>query len=141
MLQRRLPSEAAGLCANAGDEIPVAGLAWVPRLARLHRRMPALWPKYQFKRLSASQRMLCSRHGASENTATIMADAIAWAEARGNRICGLYYLESYCRQLKTGRINRRATPKINVVRLSVLKGLADHGFAQVTFDAAFSQAV
>jgi (2R)-3-sulfolactate dehydrogenase (NADP+) len=58
-----------------------------------------------------------------------------------NRICGLYYLESYCRQLKTGRINRRATPKINVVRLSVLKGHADHGFAQVTFDAAFSQAV
>lgn len=80
-------------------------------------------------------------HGASENTAAIMADAIAWAEARGNRICGLYYLESYCRQLKTGRINRRAAPKINAVRLSVLKVHADDGFAQVAFDAAFSQAV
>jgi (2R)-3-sulfolactate dehydrogenase (NADP+) len=69
------------------------------------------------------------RHGARENAAAIMADAIAWAETRGTRICGLYYLESYCRQLKTERINRRAAPKINVVRLSVLKVHADHGFA------------
>jgi len=81
------------------------------------------------------------RHGAGENAAGIMADAIAWAEARGNRICGLYYLESYCRQLQSGRINRDAAPKINVARASVLKVHADDGFAQVAFDAAFSQAV
>ncbi len=81
------------------------------------------------------------RHGANENAAGIMADAIAWAEARSNRICGLYYLESYCRQLATGRINRRATPSVEAVRASVLKVHADDGFAQVAFDAAFDQAV
>ncbi len=81
------------------------------------------------------------RHGASEKAATVMADAIAWAEARGNRICGLYYLESYCLQLKSGRINASATPKIDAVRASVLKVHADDGFAQVAFDAAFSQAI
>ena len=81
------------------------------------------------------------RHGASENAASIMADAIAWAEARANRICGLYYLESYCRQLETGRINRDAVPSTDAVRRSVLKVHADDGFAQVAFDAAFEQAV
>ncbi|MBT8414468.1 MAG: Ldh family oxidoreductase [Boseongicola sp.] len=81
------------------------------------------------------------RHGATENAASIMADAIAWAEARSNRICGLYYLESYCRQLETGRINRGASPSVEAVRASVLKVHADDGFAQVAFDAAFEQAV
>ena len=80
-------------------------------------------------------------HGANENAASIMADAIAWAEARNNRICGLYYLESYCRQLKTGRINRNAAPSVDAVRASVLKVHADDGFAQVAFDTAFAQAV
>ena len=81
------------------------------------------------------------RHGANENAAGIMADAIAWAEARNNRICGLYYLESYCLQLETGRINRAAAPTVDAVRASVLKVHADDGFAQVAFDAAFDQAV
>lgn len=81
------------------------------------------------------------RHGASKSAAAIMADAIQWAEARGNRICGLYYLESYCRQLETGRIHRGATPKVDAVRTSVLRVHADDGFAQVAFDAAFEQAV
>lgn len=81
------------------------------------------------------------RHGATGNAAGVMADAIAWAEARGNRICGLYYLESYCRQLETGRINRAAAPTVEAVRAAVLKIHADDGFAQVAFDAAFEQAV
>ena len=80
-------------------------------------------------------------HGANERAALVMADAIAWAEARGNRICGLYYLESYCRQLDSGRINRAARPTANAARASVLKVHADDGFAQVAFDAAFHQAV
>ncbi|MBT8459170.1 MAG: Ldh family oxidoreductase [Boseongicola sp.] len=81
------------------------------------------------------------RHGANEKAADVMADAIAWAEARRNRICGLYYLESYCRQLETGRINRDAVPSMEAVRPSVLKVHADDGFAQVAFDATFDQAV
>ena len=39
------------------------------------------------------------RHGAKEEIADHMTDAVAKSESVGNRICGLYYLESYCRQL------------------------------------------
>ena len=80
------------------------------------------------------------RHGADSRAAEIMADAITWAEARGNRICGLYYLESYCKQLSSGRIKSAASPKIVRERSAVLKVNADDGFAQVAFDSALEQA-
>jgi len=38
-------------------------------------------------------------HGAADWVAASVADAVVEAEATGNRICGLYYLESYCQQL------------------------------------------
>lgn len=79
-------------------------------------------------------------HGANPNAAQIMADAISWAEARGNRICGLYYLDSYCKQLRSGRINAAATPMLHREKPAVLKVVADDGFAQVAFDAALEQA-
>ena len=34
-------------------------------------------------------------HGADEDVAVHVAQAVRTAEARGNKICGLYYLESY----------------------------------------------
>ena len=40
-------------------------------------------------------------HGASDWIANEVADAVQKAEANGNLICGLYYLESYCKQLLT----------------------------------------
>ena len=40
-----------------------------------------------------------SGHGADDWIAHAVADAVRKAEAVGNRICGLYYLESYCQQL------------------------------------------
>ena len=41
-------------------------------------------------------------HGASNWIAKSVAKAVRTAEAKGNLICGLYCLESYCSQLITG---------------------------------------
>ena len=38
-------------------------------------------------------------HGAVDWVAGEVAEAVAASESVGNRICGLYYLESYCEQL------------------------------------------
>lgn len=80
-------------------------------------------------------------HGASAPIAAEMARAIAWAEARGNRICGLYYLESYCQQLRTGRVDGRAVPVVDRPRTSEIRVDAAHGFAQPAFAAALPQAL
>lgn len=80
-------------------------------------------------------------HGASAAIAAEMARAIAWAEARGNRICGLYYLESYCQQLRTGRVDGRAVPVVDRPRTSEIRVDAAHGFAQPAFAAALPQAL
>ena len=45
-----------------------------------------------------------SAHGAGPEQAAAVAKAVARAEAMGNIICGLYYLESYCVQLASGRV-------------------------------------
>lgn len=82
-----------------------------------------------------------SRHGARADVAAEMASAIAWAEARGNRICGLYYLESYCQQLVSGRVNGHVNPKVVAVRPSFIRVDADFGFAQPAFAAGFDVAV
>lgn len=80
-------------------------------------------------------------HGAQPAIAAEMARAIAWAEARGNRICGLYYLESYCQQLKSGRVDGAAVPEISQPRASEIRVDAAHGFAQPAFAAALPQAL
>ncbi len=80
-------------------------------------------------------------HGATAAIAAEMARAIAWAEARGNRICGLYYLESYCQQLVTGRVSGRAAPQVSRPRPGEIRVDAAHGFAQPAFAAALPQAL
>ena len=52
-------------------------------------------------------------HGAGDMQAGAVADAVARAEATGNVICGLYYLESYCTQLRSGRVNGTVQPKVS----------------------------
>lgn len=79
-------------------------------------------------------------HGASEAVARIMADAVSWAEARGNRICGLYYLESYCQQLVSGRVKGDVTPVVTKPRSSTVEVDAAYGFAQPAFAAALETA-
>ena len=51
-------------------------------------------------------------HGADQWIAEHVADAIAKSESVGNRICGLYYLESYCQQLFTGRVKGKVRPVV-----------------------------
>ena len=54
-----------------------------------------------------------SAHGADDWIAHSVADAVRKAEAVGNRICGLYYLESYCLQLTSGRVDGRVAPVVS----------------------------
>lgn len=73
------------------------------------------------------------RHGAGAFAASEVARAVARAEAAGNRICGLYYLESYCLQLTSGRVKGDVTPVVSVPRPAAIHVDAQMGFAQPAF--------
>ena len=75
-------------------------------------------------------------HGAGETQAVEVAKAVARAEALGNIICGLYYLESYCTQLASGRVNGTVDPVISQPKPSAIMADAKFGFAQPAFSAA-----
>ncbi|MEM7710652.1 MAG: Ldh family oxidoreductase [Pseudomonadota bacterium] len=96
-------------------------------------------PEIEIETIRMRSRDALVQHGARPEAAETMAGAIAWAEARGNRICGLFYLKSYCAQLRSGRLNAAATPRIDRPRPGVIAVDADDGFAQVAFDAALPQ--
>ena len=81
------------------------------------------------------------RHGCRDDIAAHVANAVRVAEGNGNRICGLYYLESYCRQLETGRIDGNADPVVSVDRPGAVRVDGRLGFAQSAFAAAFPHAV
>lgn len=72
-------------------------------------------------------------HGADAFPAAEVARAVAHAEAAGNRICGLYYLESYCKQLVKGRVKGDVTPIVDVPRPATVRVDAGFGFAQPAF--------
>lgn len=79
--------------------------------------------------------------GASETAARHVADAVRQAEGTGNKICGLYYLQSYCDQLKSGRVNGTVTPKVTTPRPGAVVVDAGLGFAQPAFAAALDTAI
>lgn len=79
--------------------------------------------------------------GASPSVADHVAHATSVAEANGNRICGLYYLESYCAQLGTGRVNGTVEPVVSTPRPGTVIVDGRLGFAQPAFAAGFDQAV
>ncbi|MGI9596298.1 MAG: Ldh family oxidoreductase [Acidimicrobiales bacterium] len=89
---------------------------------------------------SVSARALV-RHGADEEVANLVGHAIRTAEANGNRICGLYYLESYCRQLATGRLDGTVEPVVTTERAGAVRVDGRLGFAQAAFAAGFPEAV
>ena len=80
-------------------------------------------------------------HGAAEWIAAEMAQAVAWAEARNNRICGLYYVESYCQQLVSGRVSGTVDPVVTRPLASRIEVDASNGFAQPAFEKALDQSV
>lgn len=80
-------------------------------------------------------------HGADQDVARSVANAIRVAESKGNKICGLYYLESYCSQLGTGRVSGTVEPVVTTARPGAVRVDARFGFAQPAFAAGFDAAV
>jgi len=80
-------------------------------------------------------------HGAKEWIANEVAKAVRVAEAEGNKICGLYYLESYCNQLKSGRVDGKVDPEVRKVSGSSVYVDARLGFAQPAFSKGLNLAV
>lgn len=81
------------------------------------------------------------KHGALDWIATSVASAVRKAEATGNLICGLYYLESYCMQLKSGRVDGTVEPVVSQPKSAIVKVDAGFGFAQAAFARALPDAI
>ena len=97
--------------------------------------------KVSVTEIEAQGRAALLAHGAGEMQATEVARAVARAEALGNVICGLYYLESYCTQLSSGRVNGTVLPEVSRPRPAAVLADAKLGFAQPAFAAALEEAV
>ena len=91
--------------------------------------------------IEATTARALERHGATPATAAKVAHAVRVAEANNNRICGLYYVDSYCTQLRTGRVFGDAEPVVLHDKASAVRVDAKYGFAQVAFGAGFEAAV
>lgn len=86
-------------------------------------------------------RKALERHGALPWIAAEVAHAVREAEAVGNKICGLYYLESYCTQLRTGRVKGDVEPEVTRPRPGVVSVDAKFGFAQAAFRRGLPEAL
>ena len=80
-------------------------------------------------------------HGAGAWQAGEVARAVARAEETGNLICGLYYLESYCVQLVSGRVDGTVEPRVTSPRPGAVTVDARLGFAQPAFARGLPAAV
>lgn len=80
-------------------------------------------------------------YGAAPWQARTVARAVARAEETGNVICGLYYLESYCVQLASGRVNGTVEPVVTTPRPGVVSVDAGLGFAQPAFERGLPAAI
>ena len=98
-------------------------------------------PTLTLDQIETTTRQALVRHGAEDWIAAAVADAVRKAEAVGNRICGLYYVESYCQQLASGRVNGRVEPVVNRPKPGVVEVDAGFGFAQPAFARGLPQAV
>ncbi|MFV2053588.1 Ldh family oxidoreductase [Aliiroseovarius sp. YM-037] len=98
-------------------------------------------PQVTLDEIETITKQALTRHGAAEWIAEEVARAVRKAEAVGNRICGLYYLESYCQQLRTGRVKGDAEPVVSQPRPGVVQVDAKYGFAQPAFARGLPQAI
>lgn len=89
---------------------------------------------------SVSQAALIA-HGCEPWIAREVAIAVRTAEANNNLICGLYYLESYCLQLDSGRVDGKAQPQITRPKPAVVSVDARFGFAQAAFHLGLPEAI
>ena len=98
-------------------------------------------PEISLDEIEETTKTALERHGAEPWIAAEVARAVRKAEAVGNKICGLYYLESYCKQLQTGRVKGDAEPVVSRPRPGVVAVDAGFGFAQPAFARALPRAV
>lgn len=98
-------------------------------------------PRISLDDIEATTAEALQAHGATEDTAAKVAHAVRVAEANNNKICGLYYVESYCKQLVTGRVFGDVDPVVNHDKPGAVQVDAKYGFAQVAFAAGFDTAV
>ena len=81
------------------------------------------------------------KHGAETWIAAEVGKAVRLAEATKNIICGLYYLESYCLQLVSGRVDGKAVPRIYEPRPGSVLVDAKFGFAQAAFSHGLAKSI
>ena len=98
-------------------------------------------PKISVKEIRNISKTALMQHGAIDWVSEEVADAVAVSESVGNRICGLYYLESYCEQLLSGRVDGQASPDVQLVRPGSVYVNADDGFAQPAFSKGLPEAL
>ena len=91
--------------------------------------------------INAKTTQALTAHGAEDWIATEVARAVEVAEANGNLICGLYYLESYCQQLLSGRVNGTVDPVVTQPKTASVKVDAAFGFAQPAFTRGLPEAL
>ena len=98
-------------------------------------------PQVSLDEIEETTRAALAKHGAAPWVAAEVAQAVREAEGVGNRICGLYYLESYCKQLRTGRVKGDAEPDVTRPRPGAVQVDARFGFAQPAFARALPMAL
>ncbi len=98
-------------------------------------------PQVSLDDIEATTQQALEMHGATRGVATQVARAVRVAEANGNKICGLYYLESYCAQLRSGRVDGTVDPVVIVDRPGAVRVDGRLGFAQPAFAAGLETAL
>ena len=98
-------------------------------------------PQVSLSEIESNTKSALERHGALPWIAAEVAKAVRKAEAVGNRICGLYYLESYCQQLSSGRVKGDVEPVVTRPRPGAVVVDARFGFAQPAFARALPDAI
>jgi len=98
-------------------------------------------PEVTLDQIEMATHAALTYHGAEPWIATEVARAVRAAESVGNKICGLYYLESYCQQLKSGRVKGDVEPVVSRPRPGAISVDARYGFAQPAFARALPQAL
>ena len=98
-------------------------------------------PRVSLDDIETTTQTALERHGALPWIAAEVASAVRKAEAVGNRICGLYYLESYCQQLRSGRVKGDVEPVVTRPRPATVAVDARFGFAQAAFARALPDAI
>ena len=98
-------------------------------------------PDISLDEIESTTKTALERHGALPWIAAEVANAVRKAEAVGNRICGLYYLESYCQQLRSGRVDGTAEPVVACPKPGVVMVNAKFGFAQPAFSRGLPRAI